>query len=155
MLSLALPLPLPDFSSPIHLPSPSPAPPPSPPPIPILSTFRIARHHLLRFLPPPSRSISTDPSSSWTYVPPVPNLELHSAAADGNVGLVHYALTHGQPINSVLHGVQPIHAAAAGGSISAMRMLIERGADVNAPRLPRRYSNEKKRGAPALGAAGE
>lgn len=91
----------------------------------------------------------------YEYPPPVPNLELHSAAAEGNVGLVHYALTHGQPVNSVLHGVQPIHAAAAGGSISAVKMLIDRGADVNAPRLPRRYSNEKKKGVPSLGAAGE
>lgn len=155
MLSLALPPLLPDLSSPILFPSPLPPRPPSPPPVPILSVLHLARHHLFRLLPPPPpRPTSTDPPS-WLYVPPVPNLELHSAAADGNVGLVHYALTHGQPINSVLHGVQPIHAAAAGGSVSAMRMLIERGADVNAPRLPRRYSNEKKRGAPALGAAGE
>lgn len=32
----------------------------------------------------------------------VPSLGLHSAAATGNVGLVEYALTRGQPINSVL-----------------------------------------------------
>lgn len=69
-----------------------------------------------------------------------PDLDLHSAAAGGNVGLVHYALTHGQPVNSVLHGVLPIHAACAGGSEPIVRMLIDRGADVNAPRLPRRYT---------------
>lgn len=88
------------------------------------------------------------------YVEAVPNLELHSAAAEGNVGLVHYALTHGQPINSILHGLQPIHAAAAGGSLSALRMLIDRGADVNAPRLPRRYSSERNKEAPSVGVAG-
>ncbi|KAJ7702943.1 hypothetical protein B0H14DRAFT_3029798, partial [Mycena olivaceomarginata] len=43
---------------------------------------------------------------------------LHSAAATGNVGLVEYALTRGQPINSVLDGVLPLHAAAAGGNES-------------------------------------
>ncbi|KAK8858552.1 hypothetical protein IAR55_002781 [Kwoniella newhampshirensis] len=88
------------------------------------------------------------------YRPPVPNLELHSAAASGNVGLVHYALTHGQPVNSVLHGVLPLHAACSGGSVSVVRMLIERGADVNAPRLPRRYSDGKKGTAPSVGTAG-
>lgn len=86
---------------------------------------------------------------------PDPNLELHSAAASGNVGLVHYALTHGQPVNSVLHGVLPIHAACSGGSVSVVKMLIERGADVNAPRLPRRYSDGKKSNVPSIGAAGE
>ncbi|WWD18442.1 hypothetical protein CI109_102894 [Kwoniella shandongensis] len=88
------------------------------------------------------------------YPLPVPNLELHSAAASGNVGLVHYALTHGQPVNSVLHGVLPLHAACSGGSVSVVRMLIERGADVNAPRLPRRYSDGKKGTAPSVGTAG-
>ncbi|KAL1412903.1 hypothetical protein Q8F55_000652 [Vanrija albida] len=83
-----------------------------------------------------------------------PNLELHSAAASGNVGLVHYALTHGQPVNSLLHGCLPLHAACSGGSVSVVRMLIERGADVNAPRLPRRYSESKRSGAPAVGTAG-
>ena len=89
------------------------------------------------------------------YPPPDPNLELHSAAASGNVGLVHYALTHGQPVNSVLHGVLPLHAACSGGNVSVVRMLIERGADVNAPRLPRRYSDGKRSNAPSVGAAGE
>lgn len=87
--------------------------------------------------------------------PTVPNLELHSAAASGNVGLVHYALTHGQPVNSVLHGVLPLHAACSGGSVPVVRMLLERGADVNAPRLPRRYSDGKKSNAPSVGTAGE
>lgn len=88
---------------------------------------------------------------------PVPNLELHSAAASGNLGLVHYALTHGQPVNSLLHGCLPLHAACSGGSVSVVRMLIDRGADVNAPRLPRRYSDQGKRSnnAPAVGTVGE
>ncbi|WRT67747.1 uncharacterized protein IL334_004719 [Kwoniella shivajii] len=93
-------------------------------------------------------------TTSDYFPPPVPNLELHSAAASGNVGLVHYALTHGQPVNSVLHGVLPLHAACSGGSVSVVRMLIENGADVNAPRLPRRYSDGKKGTAPSVGTAG-
>ncbi|EIN11972.1 hypothetical protein PUNSTDRAFT_29276, partial [Punctularia strigosozonata HHB-11173 SS5] len=50
-----------------------------------------------------------------------------------------YALQEGQPINSVLDGVLPLHAAASGGSEIVVRLLIDAGADVNAPRLPRRY----------------
>nr|XP_019012777.1 uncharacterized protein I206_02273 [Kwoniella pini CBS 10737]OCF51558.1 hypothetical protein I206_02273 [Kwoniella pini CBS 10737] len=102
------------------------------------------------------RYISFDSSaaSQLYFPPPVPNLELHSAAASGNVGLVHYALTHGQPVNSVLHGVLPLHAACSGGSVSVVRMLIENGADVNAPRLPRRYSDGKRGTAPSVGTAG-
>ncbi|KAJ6558469.1 hypothetical protein DFH09DRAFT_922468 [Mycena vulgaris] len=86
------------------------------------------------------------------------NLGLHSAAATGNVGLVEYALARGQPINSVLasDGVLPLHAAAAGGNERVVKLLIERGADVNAPRLPRRYSNDKNRdtSAPIVGTSG-
>ncbi|GAA5859354.1 hypothetical protein JCM1840_004576 [Sporobolomyces johnsonii] len=73
------------------------------------------------------------------------DLSLHSAAAKGNVGLVQYALSHGQPVNSVLNGVLPLHAAASSGNETVVRMLIEAGADVNAPRLPRRYSNERSK----------
>jgi len=65
----------------------------------------------------------------------VPSLGLHSAAATGNVGLVEYALDHGQPVNSVLDGVLPLHAACAGGNIQVVKVLIDHGADVNAPRL--------------------
>ncbi|KAJ6593609.1 hypothetical protein B0H19DRAFT_1246354 [Mycena capillaripes] len=82
------------------------------------------------------------------------NLGLHSAAATGNVGLVEYALSRGQPVNSVLDGVLPLHAAAAGGNERVVQLLIERGADVNALRLPRRYSNEKNRDAPIVGNSG-
>ncbi|KAJ7076899.1 hypothetical protein B0H15DRAFT_575768 [Mycena belliarum] len=85
-----------------------------------------------------------------------PSLGLHSAAATGNLGLVEYALARGQPINSVLDGVLPLHAAAAGGNERVVKLLIERGADVNAPRLPRRYSNDKNRdtSAPIVGTSG-
>jgi ankyrin repeat protein len=49
-------------------------------------------------------------------------------------GLVKYALIHGQPVNSVLNGVLPLHAAASSGNETVVRMLIEHGADVNSPR---------------------
>jgi hypothetical protein len=64
----------------------------------------------------------------------VPQLGLHFAAATGNIGLVQYALSHGQPINSVLDGVLPLHAACSGGNDLVVKLLIDYGADVNAPR---------------------
>ncbi|KAH9913473.1 uncharacterized protein BXZ73DRAFT_106947 [Epithele typhae] len=63
-----------------------------------------------------------------------PHLGLHSAASSGNLGLVTYALDHGQPVNSVLDGVLPLHVACSGGNDLVVRLLINRGADVNAPR---------------------
>lgn len=46
-----------------------------------------------------------------------------------------YALQHGQPVNSVIGGVLPIHAACSSGNETVVRMLVSYGADVNAPRL--------------------
>ncbi|KAG6920135.1 hypothetical protein DXG01_004901 [Tephrocybe rancida] len=100
-------------------------------------------------------NVTTELSSNETFST-VPSLGLHSAAATGNVGLVEYALDHGQPINSVLDGVLPLHAACAGGNVQVVKLLIDHGADVNAPRLPRRYSNDKNRdsSAPIVGTSG-
>lgn len=84
------------------------------------------------------------------------NLGLHSAAASGDYGLVRYALSNGQPINSVLHGVLPIHVACSGGDEQVVHLLIDHGADVNAPRLPLRYTSDKNRdaSAPIVGTSG-
>lgn len=80
-----------------------------------------------------SHFFSFSPSLSPVLFP-VPHLGLHSAAANGNIGLVQYALSHGQPINSVLDGVLPLHAACSGGNDLVVKLLIEKGADVNASR---------------------
>ncbi len=66
--------------------------------------------------------------------PAVPDYGLHTAAASANLGLVKYALDNGQPVNSALDGVLPLHAACSGGNDLVVRLLIEHGADVNAPR---------------------
>ncbi|KAI0360920.1 hypothetical protein OH77DRAFT_737494 [Trametes cingulata] len=85
-----------------------------------------------------------------------PHLGLHSAASSGNLGLVTYALDHGQPVNSVVDGVLPLHVASSGGNDLIVRLLIDRGADVNAPRLPRKYSSDRHRdaSAPIVGNSG-
>ncbi|CAG8579394.1 8667_t:CDS:2, partial [Funneliformis mosseae] len=72
------------------------------------------------------------------------NLGLHSGAAAGNLGLVKFALDHGQPIDSVLNGVLPIHVACINGNVSVVQYLIERGADVNAPRLSHKFNGTEK-----------
>uniref|UniRef100_A0A0W0EX38 Uncharacterized protein n=1 Tax=Moniliophthora roreri TaxID=221103 RepID=A0A0W0EX38_MONRR len=94
--------------------------------------------------------------AKYNVVTEFPNYDLHSACAMGNQGLVEYALARGQPINSVIDGVLPLHAACAGGHEQVVKVLIDHGADVNAPRLPRRYSNEKSRdgSAPIMGTTG-
>ena len=61
----------------------------------------------------------------------VPYLDLYSTPTNGNVGLVKYALSHGQPINSVLDGVLPLHAVSSGGNNLVIKLLIEQGVDVN------------------------
>ncbi|KAF9431446.1 hypothetical protein BGZ76_000295 [Entomortierella beljakovae] len=59
-------------------------------------------------------------------------------------GLVKFALDNGQPIDSALNGVHAIHAACcSNANVAVVLYLIERGADVNSRRLPRKYSNEK------------
>ncbi|KAF9244988.1 ankyrin repeat-containing domain protein, partial [Melanogaster broomeanus] len=66
-----------------------------------------------------------------------------------------YALSHGQPVNSVLDGVLPLHAACAGGNDLVVNFLIGYGADVNAARLPRRYSDRGRDTAgPIVGTSG-
>lgn len=87
-------------------------------------------------LPPTVRlfSVSRRPLLIFSRTRSVPRLDLHSAAATGNLGLVKFAINNGQPINSVLDGVLPLHAACAGGSEVVVRYLISMGADVNAQR---------------------
>ncbi|KZS90846.1 hypothetical protein SISNIDRAFT_402197, partial [Sistotremastrum niveocremeum HHB9708] len=67
----------------------------------------------------------------------IPFLDIHNAARKGNLGLVSYALANGIPPNAVLEGVQPLHCACVGGWESVVRILIERGADVNAQKASR------------------
>jgi len=49
------------------------------------------------------------------------------AAANGDVGLVQYTLSHVQPINSVLDGILLLHAASFRGSDLVVKLLIEQG----------------------------
>ncbi|KAI8605637.1 hypothetical protein EDD21DRAFT_289342, partial [Dissophora ornata] len=80
---------------------------------------------------------------------------LHSGAASGNLGLVKFALDNGQPIDSVVNGVLPIHAACcSNANVAVVLFLIERGADVNSRRLPRKYSGERVIGAQTVGTTG-
>ncbi|KAF8309388.1 hypothetical protein DL93DRAFT_2042431, partial [Clavulina sp. PMI_390] len=82
----------------------------------------------------------------------VPDFHLHSAAANGNLALVHYALSQGQPVNSVIEGLLPLHAAASNGNELVVTRLLDAGADVNAPRLPIR--DRSKSGSVLVGTAG-
>ena len=74
----------------------------------------------------PARATSVRSCSSHQDRPEFDSFYCHYLA------LVEYALTHGQPVNSVLDGILPIHAAAAGGNEQVLNLIIEHGADVNA-----------------------
>ncbi|TFY77129.1 hypothetical protein EWM64_g6883 [Hericium alpestre] len=107
----------------------------------------------------PVSSRSQRAEAKYNVTTEFPHLGLHSAASTGNIGLVKYALSHGQPINSVIDGVLPLHCACSGGSALVVKLLIDSGADVNAPRLPRRYSPAAPRSpnttpAPIVGTSG-
>ncbi|KAL1915798.1 uncharacterized protein VTP21DRAFT_6557 [Calcarisporiella thermophila] len=77
---------------------------------------------------------------------PQSTLGLHQGAASGNLGLVKFALDRGVPINSVVGGILPIHAACCHSSdshLAVVQYLIERGADVNALRRDKRHSLDR------------
>jgi hypothetical protein len=88
-------------------------------------------------MPVPLRSANSRAEAKYNVTTDFPSLGLHGAAASGNIGLVEYALNRGQPVNSVLDGVLPLHAACSGGTAlheQVVKRLIDHGADVNAPR---------------------
>ncbi|KAJ2682881.1 hypothetical protein IWW39_005797 [Coemansia spiralis] len=61
-----------------------------------------------------------------------PDLGLHHAVATGDMGSIYYALMGGQPIDSVLRGLQAIHIAASQEDPAVVEMLLQSGADINA-----------------------
>ncbi|KAG0068881.1 hypothetical protein BGZ89_003926 [Linnemannia elongata] len=104
---------------------------------------------------PTTSSLSTISTSSNSSKKQPLNLGLHSGAASGNLGLVKFALDNGQPIDSVINGVLPIHAACcSNGNVAVVLFLIERGADVNSRRYPRKYSGDRLVGAQTVGTTG-
>ncbi|KAH8827943.1 hypothetical protein DL96DRAFT_1463537 [Flagelloscypha sp. PMI_526] len=105
-------------------------------------------------MPVPLRSGNPKADAKYNVTTEFPNLGLHAASASGNVGLVEYALSNGQPVNSVLDGVLPLHAACAGGNEQVVKVLLDHGADVNAPRLPTRYSSNRDATALKVGESG-
>jgi ankyrin repeat protein len=79
-----------------------------------------------------------------------PHLSIHHASYTANIGLISYALSSGVSPNALLEGFTPLHLACAGrvdsstsseGAqdsaqvLEAVKLLIGRGADVNAKRL--------------------
>ncbi|KAJ1892977.1 hypothetical protein LPJ66_006029 [Kickxella alabastrina] len=65
-----------------------------------------------------------------------PDLGLHDAVSRGDIGSICYALLGGQPIDSLLQGLQPIHMAAIQEDTAVIDLLLQKDADVNAQTLP-------------------
>ena len=86
---------------------------------------------------PPSTAAAT-PSSAPVFSPVERgagmSLGLHRAVATGNAALALHALETGQSPQSLLHGVAPLHVAAATGDVLAIQLLLYYGADANVPR---------------------
>lgn len=86
---------------------------------------------------PPSTAAAT-PSSAPVFSPlergAGMSLGLHRAVATGNTALALHALETGQSPQSLLHGVAPLHVAAATGDVLAIQLLLYYGADANVPR---------------------
>ncbi|KAI8322165.1 ankyrin, partial [Martensiomyces pterosporus] len=59
-------------------------------------------------------------------------LGLHNAVSRGDIGSICYALLGGQPIDSVMFGLQPIHVAACQDDPTILDFLLRNGADINA-----------------------
>ncbi|KAI9004917.1 ankyrin repeat-containing domain protein [Phycomyces nitens] len=73
-------------------------------------------------------------------------LGLHWAATTGNVGLIKFALDHGADVNSVANGYSPLQLACTSDTnITSVQYLIDRGAEVNSQRWPRKYSLDKSK----------
>jgi len=56
---------------------------------------------------------------------------LHYAAQEGHSTMVDLLLRHGAAIDAVDHGTTPLGMATAGNHVSAVRLLLDRGADPN------------------------
>jgi ankyrin repeat protein len=62
-----------------------------------------------------------------------PDIDIHTAAARGNIEAVKYHLAAGTDVNAKdEEGDTPLHFAAGGGRKEVIELLIEKGADVNA-----------------------
>ena len=62
-----------------------------------------------------------------------PNISIHQAVFDGNIGAVKQHLDAGTDVNAKAYGVStPLHRAAFDGHKEIAELLIAKGADVNA-----------------------
>jgi ankyrin repeat protein len=62
-----------------------------------------------------------------------PDIDIHTAAARGNIEAVKYHLAAGTDVNAKdEEGETPLHLAAGGGRKEVIELLIEKGADLNA-----------------------
>ncbi|KAI8384160.1 hypothetical protein BD560DRAFT_346125 [Blakeslea trispora] len=71
-------------------------------------------------------------------------ISLHWACITGNVGLVKFALDHGVPVDSTINGFVPLQLSCiSDNNIAVTQYLIDRGADVNIQKWPKKHSADK------------
>lgn len=76
-------------------------------------------------------SFGSPPPSPYVNIS-VPDLGLHQAVAAADIGSIYYALMGGQPVDSKIRGLQPIHIAATQDDPTVIEILLQNGADINA-----------------------
>lgn len=137
--------------------------------IPSLPSFASLHHHSSHSslthsssATAPSAQITSGPSAKSSFDnsrekrKENPQLGLHAACVQGNLGLVKFALDRGQRVDDYLNGmILPIHAASCSpSSAPVVEYLIRRGADVNAPRPSRKHSTDKSKHITSVGTTG-
>ena len=67
---------------------------------------------------------------------------LHLAAAHGDTLTVNTLLSQGQDVNAVEHGITALHRAVWEGQAEVVRLLVQRGADINPKKVVGEMGNE-------------
>ena len=85
--------------------------------------------------PPESKPVALVAEAAKPEAPTAkaPNISIHQAVFDGNIGAVKQHLDAGTDVNAKAYGGStPLHRAAFDGHKEIAELLIDKGADVNA-----------------------
>lgn len=86
---------------------------------------------------PTCRAIQPDRPLPSPALPAIAHLDLHTAAAEGDIAIVQALIAAGTNVNAqrIHNDVTPLLLAALGGHTTTAQLLIDAGADINAQTL--------------------
>jgi hypothetical protein len=79
-----------------------------------------------------STTVTVGMTNSLGYIPQTPIPKLHQAVLRGDATAIDAALLSGDPVDEVHNGVTALHLAARSGRAEVARLLLQRGAKVEA-----------------------